>query len=75
MIILHHQNNFFTIYGFLDTILVKSRDLINKGQIIGKVGNDDDSGPNLYFEIWKDNQVIDPRNLINNYKEKDVSIR
>ena len=74
-IILHHQNNFFTIYGYLDTILVKTRDLIYKDQVIGKVGKSDDTDPHLYFEVWKDNQVIDPRNLINNYKERDVSIR
>ena len=74
-IILHHQNNFFTIYGYLDTILVKTRDLISKNQVIGKVGKSDDSDPHLYFEVWKDNQVIDPRDLINDYKEKDVSIR
>ena len=73
-IILHHQNNFFTIYGYLDTMFIQARDLVNKGDIIGKVGSQEGSGPNLYFEIWKDNQVIDPRNLINNYKVKDVSI-
>ena len=74
-IILHHQNNFFTIYGYLDTILVKVRDLIGKNQIIGQVGGEENSSPHLYFEIWKDNQVIDPRSLIEDYKEKDVSIR
>ena len=74
-IILHHQNNFFTIYGYLDTVLVNPRDLIKKNQVIGKVGDLNDNGPHLYFEIWKDNQVIDPRKLINDYKEKDVSIR
>ena len=74
-IILHHQNNFFTIYKNLDTLLVKPRDLVLKNEIIAKVGDINNDGSHLQFEIWKDNQVIDPRNLIVDYKEKDVSIR
>ena len=75
MIILHHQNNFFTIYKNLDTLFIEPRDLILKGQPFAKVGNIDGHGSHLHFEIWKDNQVVDPRNLIVDYKEKDVSIR
>ena len=74
-VILHHQNNFFTIYKNLDTLFVEPRDLILKGQPFAKVGNVDGNGSHLHFEIWKDNQVVDPRNLIVDYKEKDVSIR
>ena len=74
-IILHHKNNFFTIYKNLETLLVKPRELIKEGQVIATVANKEGSGSHLYFEIWKDNQVIDPRNLILDYKEKDVSIR
>ena len=54
-------------------ILVKARDLIDQGQIIGKVGNYDNSGPNLYFEIWKDKQSIDPLNYFPEYKQTDLT--
>jgi len=75
IIIMHHQNNFFTIYKNLDTLFVSPRDLIAKDEVIARVGNATNEGSHLHFEIWKDNQVIDPRNLITHYKEKDVSIR
>tara|TARA_B100001250_G_scaffold404501_1_gene420577 strand:- start:938 stop:1639 length:702 start_codon:yes stop_codon:yes gene_type:complete len=74
-IILHHQNNFFTIYGHLDTVFVSPRDLVMVNQNIGTVKGDGDHGPHLYFEVWKDNQIIDPRQLIDDYKDRDVSIR
>ena len=74
-IILHHKNNFFTIYKNLDTLFVDKRDLVLKDEVIAKVGIAEDNGPHLYFEIWKDNQVIDPRDLITDYREKDVSVR
>ena len=75
-IIIHHQNNFFTVYKHLDIVSVQPRDLISKNQIIGTIKNSDsEEGSYLHFEIWKDNQVLDPRDLIDDYKDKDVSIR
>ena len=49
---------------------------IEKGQIIALIGETGNSnGPHLHFEIWKNNQVLDPREIIPEYKKKDVSIR
>ena len=46
------------------------------GQIIALVGETGNSqGPHLHFEIWKNNEVLDPRGIIPEYKKKDVSIR
>jgi len=75
-IIIHHQNNFFTVYKHLDIVSVEPRDLISKDQVIGTVKNSaSGEGTYLHFEIWKDNQLLDPRDLIDDYKDKDVSIR
>ena len=50
--------------------------VINKGDLIGYSGNTGGSiGPHLHFEIWKNNIVLDPRELIPIYKKRDVSIR
>ena len=75
-IIVSHLGGFVTVYGHNDTILVNSGDVLQKNQIISRVGETGKSqGPHLHFEIWKNNQVLDPREIIPEYKEKDVSIR
>ena len=75
-IIISHLGGFVTIYGHNDTIIVNSGDVLRKNQIISRVGETGKSkGPHLHFEIWKNNQVLDPREMIPEYKEKDVSIR
>jgi len=75
-IIISHSGGFVTVYGHNDTIMVNSGDELQKNQIISRVGETGRSqGPHLHFEIWKNNQVLDPRKIIPEYKEKDVSIR
>ena len=75
-IIVSHKGGFITVYGHNDTIMVNSGDALQKNQIISRVGETGKSqGPHLHFEIWKNNQVLDPREIILEYKEKDVSIR
>ena len=75
-IIVSHPGGFVTVYGHNDTIMVNSGDALQKNQIISRVGETGKSqGPHLHFEIWKNNQILDPREIIPEYKEKDVSIR
>ncbi|MBI44826.1 MAG: hypothetical protein CMG66_01525 [Candidatus Marinimicrobia bacterium] len=75
-IIIAHPNNYYSIYGHLYKTKCTAREFIKKGQTIGLVGQaDSNEGPHLHFEIWKNNIIIDPRNLIKEYKENDVSIK
>ena len=49
---------------------------VKKGEVIGLVGDaNNEEGPHLHFEIWHNNLIIDPRNLIKDYKINDVSIK
>ena len=76
VVILSHEFGFFTVYGHNDTNIVHERDIVSQGQVIAKVGDTGISeGPHLHFEVWKNNRVLDPRDLIDKYKKKDVSIR
>ena len=75
-IIINHPGGFLTVYAHNDSNLVVSGSNIVKGQIIARVGETGNSkGPHLHFEIWKNNKVLDPRGIMPEYKEKDVSIR
>ena len=74
-VIISHHENFFSLYAHLDKINVDKRQVVEKKQNIGTVGKaNNNEGPHLHFEIWHNNVIIDPRNLIEEYKEKDVSI-
>ena len=75
-IIISHPGGFITVYAHNDSNLVLSGTVIEKGQIIARVGETGNSqGPHLHFEIWKNNQILDPREIIQEYKKNDVSIR
>tara|TARA_Y100001968_G_scaffold328854_1_gene376862 strand:- start:712 stop:1425 length:714 start_codon:yes stop_codon:yes gene_type:complete len=73
-IILSHPNNVFTLYGHNDKNLVKPRQIVNKGDVIGYIGESGISdGPHLHFEMWKNTEVLDPRDFIEIYNKKDIS--
>ena len=75
-IIIAHANNYYSLYAHMNKRLISSREFVEKNQIIGQVGkSENDDGPHLHFEIWHNNVIIDPRDLIKEYKIKDVSIR
>ena len=74
IIILAHKNNFYTFYGHLDSIFVKKHNFIKNNEVIGLIGETGKtSGPHLHFEIWNDLEAKDPRLLINELKERDVT--
>ncbi|OUW60155.1 MAG: hypothetical protein CBD58_05135 [bacterium TMED198] len=76
VLVISHPNDFYTLYGHLDTIFVDNREIINANSVIALVGTTGvTSGPHLHFEIWKGNELIDPRDVIEEYRRKDVSIR
>ena len=75
-IIIAHPNNYYSLYSHLNEIFVSKRDYVKGNQSIGTIGESGNSdGPHLHFEIWENSNIIDPRELINEYKLKDVSIK
>jgi murein DD-endopeptidase MepM/ murein hydrolase activator NlpD len=61
LIILRHSEELVTVYAHNQVNLVEEGAEVEKGQIIGKVGQTGRaSGPHLHFEIRKNNKAIDP---------------
>ena len=69
-IVLDHGGEILSMYFHLDKILVKTGDMVEKGQIIGLIGSTGRAtGPHLHFGVRIDGARIDPLRLIAISKE------
>lgn len=68
MMILVHIDGYITIYKHCSGLTKKVRDRVLQGETIALSGNTGlaTTGPHLHFEIWKEGQVIDPKDLLIN---------
>jgi septal ring factor EnvC (AmiA/AmiB activator) len=64
-VILRH-GKYLTVYSNLSEVVVKRGDKVQTRQIIGKVFTDEDDGNKsiLKFQIWRENQKLDPEEWI-----------
>ncbi len=61
LIILQHENDFFTVYGFNRKNLVRQGDFVSRGEQIALSGTPPSGGkPRLHFEVRKGKQAVDP---------------
>jgi murein DD-endopeptidase MepM/ murein hydrolase activator NlpD len=61
LIILRHSEEFVTVYAHNQMNLVEEGGWVERGQIIGKVGQTGRAtGPHLHFEIRRNNKAVDP---------------
>ena len=74
MTIISHSDGYFTVYGHHEKNITDSHQYVDRGDVIGYVGNTGISeGPHLHFEIWKNGEPLDPMRLIPSYTKKDIS--
>lgn len=60
-VLINHGDGYATLYGHADTLLVSAGQVVNKGDVIGYVGNTGYStGPHLHFEVMKNGEYTNP---------------
>lgn len=64
LIIVRHNANTYTAYGYLSSINVREGAKVKKGQAIAGMGNSFDGRTVLYFEIRTKGQTVNPMNYI-----------
>ena len=64
LIIIRHPNRYNTVYGHVGRILVKEGQRVKKGQVIGTVGNLDNSNCGIYFEVRKNTYPVNPLSVL-----------
>jgi murein hydrolase activator len=61
IIIISHEDGFYTVYTHLQDISVEEQQPVKQGQSIGSVGESGSLiGPVLHFQIWKNTVNLDP---------------
>lgn len=65
LIEINHGDGLKTRYGHNKDILVSVGDVVNKGQVIAKMGSTGRStGPHVHYEILRNNKQIDPKRYV-----------
>lgn len=65
VVIIDHGNEYSTLYGHNQKLLVNVGDRVEKGQVIAKMGSTGRStGPHLHFEIHKNGNPINPLDIL-----------
>ncbi len=61
MVVLNHGDGYFTLYGHLTDVAVRSGQEVQPGAVIGHVGDEESlKGPILHFEVRKGSSALDP---------------
>ena len=61
MVLLKHDNGLITAYAHNDALLVGRGDVVNRGQVIARVGSSGGvDAPQLHFEVRKGTVAVDP---------------
>lgn len=68
MVIVAHNDNYMTVYKHCSSLMKKTRDIVEQGELIALSGNTGllTTGPHLHFEVWRNGQAIDPKTVLVN---------
>ncbi len=60
MVVLDHQDGYYTIYGYLGQLMVGHDDEISAGSLLGRTGSVPGGQPGYYFEIRRGGDPVNP---------------
>ncbi len=60
MVVLDHQDGYYTIYGYLGQVMVSVGDELNAGSQLGRTGSLPGGRPGYYFEIRRGGEPLNP---------------
>jgi murein DD-endopeptidase MepM/ murein hydrolase activator NlpD len=67
MVKIRHGNGYMTVYAHLNEDFVREGQYVQRGQRIGEIGESGmATGPNLHFEIRRNNKTLDPLKFLAN---------
>lgn len=65
MVMIKHKDNFSTVYGHLDDLILEKGDKISKGQVIGHVGSTGNTKANvLFFGVKENGRAVNPEKYL-----------
>jgi septal ring factor EnvC (AmiA/AmiB activator) len=64
MVVLDHQDGYFTVYGYLGQLAVSLGDQVDAGTLLGRSGPVPGGQPGYYFEIRKGGQPANPEEYL-----------
>ncbi|MDR0784600.1 MAG: M23 family metallopeptidase [Treponema sp.] len=65
-IIIKHKHGFYTRYGHLLSVRVRTGQRVQQNEVIGYIGNTGlSTGPHLHYEVHIGSDVVDPQNYLN----------
>ena len=70
-VMINHGNNLISLFLHMDYINVSKNTIVEKGQLIGTVGNTGlSTGPHLHWSVLLNNSYINPIELVKKIKPK-----
>jgi septal ring factor EnvC (AmiA/AmiB activator) len=65
LVVVDHGKGYYTVYGYLDMVLVDTGTEVDSQTIIGEVGDKNSLyGPTLHFEIWNNTEHQNPESWL-----------
>ena len=73
-VIVNHGSGLKSLYAHLSKTEVKAGETVAKDSIVGLIGSTGwSTGPHLHFQVWQDNQLVNPRTFFESYFGKKLA--